>query len=85
MFTIGHFLCGNGPLVLGSMGHFKFKGANSASRSPRNIPAPHIQTLFPQSSESSDPIRDFIVGGTDGATIEYKDSPIIDMSSGVLR
>ena len=82
MFTIGHFLCGNGPLVLASMGHFKFKGANPASRSPRNIPAPHIQTLVPQSSES---IRDFIVGGTDGATIEYKDSPIIDMSSGVLR
>ena len=29
------------PLVVelfGSMGHFKFKGANPASRSPRNIP-----------------------------------------------
>ena len=24
MFTIGHFQCGNGPLVLGLMGHFKF-------------------------------------------------------------
>ena len=26
MFTIGPFQCGNGRLVLGSKGHFKFKG-----------------------------------------------------------
>ena len=39
MFTIRHFQCGNGPLILHSMGHFKFHGANPASRRPRNIPA----------------------------------------------
>ena len=45
MFTMRHFQCGNGPFVLGSMGHFKFEGANPASRRPRNIP---VNTkLFP--------------------------------------
>ena len=48
MFIIRHFHCGNGPLVLGSRDHFKFEGANPASRRPRNIPDPapglHIST-----------------------------------------
>ena len=38
MFTMGHSQCGNGPSVLGSMGHLKSQGANPASRRPRNIP-----------------------------------------------
>ena len=35
MFIIRHFQCGNGPLVFGSRGHFKFEGANPASRRTR--------------------------------------------------
>ena len=46
MFNIGHSQCRNGPLVLSSMGHFKIKGANPASHSPRNIPA--IVTVLDQ-------------------------------------
>ena len=38
MFTKGHTQCENGPLVLGSMGHFKVLGANPTSGRPRNIP-----------------------------------------------
>ena len=41
------FRGGNGSLVIGLMGHFKFQGANSASRRPRNIPADHWPFMYP--------------------------------------
>ena len=67
MFPIGHFQCGNGPLVLGSMGHFKFQGANPASRRPRKIPGIGVHRLYD--------IRSLVRSNSDG-TPAIQETPV---------